>query len=135
MPKADLPHSVLWGASIALLLVVGSIVYTPETLPAVDVCYFHRLTGLPCAGCGLTRSVCSIAHGEFARAWAFNPFGYFAYMIAVALLLRPAIFRRMPGLEKALFQWTAHRLVPIGATAVLVIFGLWRMLRIAVWAH
>jgi hypothetical protein len=34
---------------------------------------FHRLTGLPCPTCGMTRGVLRMLHGEFIAGWLYNP--------------------------------------------------------------
>ena len=44
------------------------------------ICPFRRLTGLPCPGCGLTRSWVYLAHGRWGDAFAAHPFG----LVAVA---------------------------------------------------
>jgi hypothetical protein len=51
------------------------------------LCPFRLLTGLPCPGCGITRSIVSTAHGDLAAALAFHPLGplVLAALIAVAL--------------------------------------------------
>lgn len=36
-------------------------------------CPFHALTGLHCPGCGSSRTVHALFHGEWARAVALNP--------------------------------------------------------------
>ena len=36
-------------------------------------CPLRRFTGIPCAGCGMTRAMCALARGDFGRAWAFHP--------------------------------------------------------------
>ncbi|MGY0504877.1 DUF2752 domain-containing protein [Luteimonas sp. e5] len=46
--------------------------------PNLDVnpffpCSFHALTGLWCPGCGGTRALHALAHGDVARALAYNP--------------------------------------------------------------
>lgn len=43
------------------------------TLPGI--CMFHGLTGLPCPGCGLTRSVTAAAHGDLASSLAHHRLG------------------------------------------------------------
>lgn len=52
-----------------------------------ELCVFRRLTGLPCPGCGLTRSWVMAAHGDIDRAFAFNVFGPLLLAIAVAAVL------------------------------------------------
>ncbi len=42
-----------------------------ETEP-FTFCLFTNLTGHHCPGCGMTRAVFCVLHGEFARAWACN---------------------------------------------------------------
>lgn len=58
------------------------------TVPAIGVrlpgvCPSRQLLGLSCPGCGLTRSLVALAHGQFTQAWAFNPAGllWFAALI------------------------------------------------------
>jgi hypothetical protein len=38
-------------------------------------CIFHRLTGLECPGCGMTRAVHAMLHGDARGAFRFNPLG------------------------------------------------------------
>lgn len=58
-------------------------------------CVFHLVTGLHCPGCGLTRALHALAHGEVARAWSMHP-----------LLLAA-----LPLLAVMLWQWTMRRVV------------------------
>ena len=45
-------------------------------------CWFHALTGLHCPGCGATRALHALLHGEFAKAADLN---------ALFVLLAPAV--------------------------------------------
>lgn len=38
-------------------------------------CMFRALTGWFCIGCGLTRAMHALAHGDLVRAFAMNPLG------------------------------------------------------------
>jgi hypothetical protein len=46
--------------------------FNPTTHQFYPVCQFHRLTGLNCPGCGMTRSLYAILHGKFATAFRDN---------------------------------------------------------------
>ncbi len=77
-------------AVIALALVLeirGQRVVLPILgIPLPESCWFKRLTGLGCPGCGLTRSVICLVHGNFLRAWDFNPGGYIFFLLMAAQL-------------------------------------------------
>jgi hypothetical protein len=49
--------------------------------PLPGTCTFLRVTGVPCPGCGLTRSFISIAHGHPRDAWRFNPAGILFFAV------------------------------------------------------
>ena len=70
------------GARIfAGLAVVGSFVMPPHGV-GFSICLLNNLTGLPCPGCGLTRSFACISHGQLADAVNFHPFGPLLYLWA-----------------------------------------------------
>ncbi len=55
-------------------------------MPLVDqafpgVCTFKRLVGIDCPGCGMTRSFVSLAHGQWAQAWRYNPVGFLFFPV------------------------------------------------------
>lgn len=53
----------------------------PISLP--ELCYFRRGVGLDCPGCGLTRSFISLAHGQPALAWHYNPAGVLFFPVVL----------------------------------------------------
>ncbi len=66
------------------------------------ICPFAMMTGLPCPGCGLTRSWVAFMHGDVGASFRFNVFGpillvltVVTIVVAVATLVR----RRRPPLE------------------------------------
>ncbi len=42
-------------------------------LASIVLCPFRRLTGLPCPGCGMTRALNALAHGQWVRALSLHP--------------------------------------------------------------
>jgi hypothetical protein len=48
------------------------------------VCSFKRVTGRDCPGCGLTRCFISLGHGQWERAWHYNPAGIYFFAIVAA---------------------------------------------------
>jgi hypothetical protein len=121
-----------WALDGVLILLAGgalaiSALFRPESLPRLSLCPFHRFTGLPCPGCGLTRAFCCITHGEFADAWYFNPFGYLFYAGCLLLLCWPLIRRRWPEAETRLARsrWTDR--LPLILIGSMMLFGIGRI--------
>jgi hypothetical protein len=60
----------------------------PWTLPSV--CTFRQMTGIPCPGCGLTRSIVAAVHGDWIASYAYHRLGpivlvYLAMQLAYRL--------------------------------------------------
>ncbi len=52
-----------------------------------DTCWFRAGTGIPCASCGITRSIVLLLHGRVRDSWRSHPFGWL--VVALALLQVP----------------------------------------------
>jgi len=63
-----------------------SYAHRHTALPATDVCLWKHATNLPCPSCGSTRSVMSLAQGEWLAALLVNPLGY---LVALIMLVTP----------------------------------------------
>ncbi len=46
--------------------------FPPEHFSFYPPCPFHALTGLLCPGCGATRALAALTHGDFAAAFHLN---------------------------------------------------------------
>jgi len=65
----------LWlaaGAAAALFAVVLAF-WDPAAAAGPDLCLFHRLTGLSCPGCGLTRATALLVRGRLVESLALHP--------------------------------------------------------------
>jgi hypothetical protein len=79
--------------ALALILVTAAL---PSQGAGIPICVFRHLTGLPCPGCGLTRSFSCILHGNFASGYDYHPFGYLLlplFMMTAATLFLPSAYR------------------------------------------
>lgn len=72
------------------LLLLGALLPADRPVP-FDLCLWHRLTGLRCLGCGLTRSVCHLLQGDVAGSLALHPAGVVVVAILALLAMRGAL--------------------------------------------
>ena len=78
----NLKNRAIYASMIAVVLIV-SFFLNPARIP-FSICLFHRLTGLGCPTCGLSRSFYAISHFHLQEAFAFHwmgPIVYFAFLI------------------------------------------------------
>jgi len=76
-PKSSRANHGVWLAGILLGLlglIVAALVFffNPTTHGFYPICQFHRLTGLNCPGCGMTRALYALLHGDIATALRDN---------------------------------------------------------------
>jgi len=69
----------------------GKVAVPGMEKPLPGICSFRRWSGHPCPGCGLTRSFISIAHGDLAAAWHFNPTGILLFLVLASQIPYRAI--------------------------------------------
>jgi hypothetical protein len=51
--------------------------------PLSNLCLFKNISGIDCPNCGLTRSIISISHLDFDKAWYFNRMGILIYVFII----------------------------------------------------
>src|SRR5688572_17163236 len=86
-------------ATMALVgLIVGSALPLEWLTSGPSVCPFKVFTGLPCPGCGLTRSAVAFLHGDPSTSLFYHPLG--APIVIAAVLI---------GLVDAWAWWRSRR--------------------------
>ncbi|HVN03122.1 MAG TPA: DUF2752 domain-containing protein [Bryobacteraceae bacterium] len=101
-------------AAAALLLFAALWFFSVPAEPAVRLCGFHWLTGLPCPLCGLTRGLFALAKGHWREALRFNA------LSPLGLLMLFALFWN--GRARA-WLWT-------GGAAAFAAYGVFRVMRL-----
>ncbi|MFX4285415.1 DUF2752 domain-containing protein [Janibacter sp. G349] len=87
---------------VAAISLFGLVIARLWPVPSVDggtpTCLMRTLTGLPCPGCGMTRSWVHLAHGDVATAFEYNLFGPVAMAAAAGIVVWTvyALVRRVP---------------------------------------
>ncbi|WP_279105472.1 DUF2752 domain-containing protein [Gordonia paraffinivorans] len=133
--QADLRLSSASAAGAAVVGIVGAAalgaagILTPSGIESgPGMCPFAMITGLPCPGCGLTRSWVAFMHGDIAAAFGFNLFGpVLLVLTAVTALLAFATLARRR--RSPLSGWRDVVVGPVGAVflAVWIGYGLFRL--------
>lgn len=78
------------GAGI-VLLVSFILPAGADSLPSF--CPIFLVSGVTCPGCGLSRSIVNISHGEWATAFSYHPFGYVFYVLLLLVIADPVLVR------------------------------------------
>ena|ERR1700722_13001881 len=105
------PFQTKWriiGCLGCLSVVLASFLYVPWVSHGPVFCPFRFFFGMPCPGCGLTRSFCAVSQGEIREAMSFHLFGPFVYAACVCaiplLSIEIARRRRIDWLHQLLFS-------------------------------
>lgn len=91
MPKAVRSRSEAAGLLIAAALALLGLLAlaAPQALLHYGPpCLWTLLLGHPCPGCGMTRALLALLHGDLAGAWGFNRAAPLVAPLLLALYLR-----------------------------------------------
>lgn len=117
----QLDRTILYGGLAAA--VTAATLLAPDSIERLPpACTFRQVTGLPCPGCGLTRSWALTAHGRLGEALRRHPFGPLTFVGALAVVLRgpgAVPMRTLPVAQR-------HALTSLGVTWLV-----WALLRMA----
>lgn len=117
-----------WFSLFCVAVVAGALALPPGGLPGPG-CQFKEWTGLPCLGCGMTRSFIGMAHLDLARAALYHPLGIPLFLLALGggLLLA---FPRSARERVAAWTLARPRLMNVASVALLLAFTLYGFGRI-----
>jgi hypothetical protein len=123
LPPQEFNHELVWLAVSTAALVAGAV-WLGFGLPRLR-CPFLSVTGYPCLTCGATRCAIALLHGDFLRAWSWNPLAFLA-LSGVALFDVYALIvllARSPRLR--VIDWTRGEKNAVRIAVVLLIAVNW----------
>ena len=95
--RSAVAHGLL---AAALLLCAALLLYPPARTSFYPACPIHEYLGIDCPGCGATRALAAMLHGQFFEALRLNalfilllPFALGGAIETYRRALRPGVFR------------------------------------------
>lgn len=75
----NLKHSLIMGLG---LTAYGLLVFFTEN---ASICVIKVHTGLPCPGCGMTRAMLSVFHGDLLNAFIWHPLWPLVFILPIVI--------------------------------------------------
>jgi hypothetical protein len=120
---------VLCAGALLAAVAIGQVerwlpVFSLDDLPVA--CAFRRTTGLPCPGCGLTRSWAALGRGDLAQSLAYHRLGWVVMLYVAAQALRHAFWLAFPATRAVTDRWGRwlDRSLLVLAAAMFINWGL-----------
>lgn len=83
--------------AVFLTIAAAVFAFNPQQVSVFPPCLFHRLTGLWCPGCGTTRALHQLLHGNLTAAFRFNPLAISLLPLVGYLIVRGDVGVVKPG--------------------------------------
>lgn len=101
----------------------GILYYFVTSLGIAIPCIFHKITGLYCPGCGVTRMCVHLINLDFYKAFRSNP-GVFLSLPLLAVIFAASAYSYVKSGKPAREKWlTALEII---TAVILIIFGILR---------
>jgi hypothetical protein len=99
-----------WKLALGTLAVTGAAVvlflFEPTKVRFYPKCLFHQWTGLSCPGCGATRAMYSLLHGDVVTAFKFNPLLLILLPLLIWVFLRQVVRQTTGQILPSPFDYT-----------------------------
>jgi len=112
------------GLSFATSPILGAYWFNHSQTSSPLFCPILQFTGIPCPGCGMTRSFLALIQGDLKGAIAFHIFGPFVFAACIGFAIHIAIELytqqeiRYPGLNR----WLRAKRIPVLTFLLVVLY-------------
>jgi len=109
--------------AVPIFFLIGACIPLAWLTSGPSLCPFKLLTGLPCPGCGMTRSVVALLHGDAVTSAYYHPLGVPMVMALVVLAVLDArLWWRSsePGKPRLPASWLLERVMATPAPWVAI---------------
>ena len=108
---------------IILLVIIILFFFDPIEHTWYPKCFFYQITGFECPSCGTQRAFHSMLHGDFKKAFDYNPFLFFVLPYILGLLFSKLSTRKWTDI---IYQKLSQ---PKLVYAYVVFYFLWWIIR------
>lgn len=104
-------HRLVFWITTGMLSVAVVLAWLQNLVPAATIsrlpvlCAFRRTVGVPCPGCGLTRSWVALAGGHLKQSLDFHRMGWIVMLYVFFQALRHGLWVFAPALRKRIDRW------------------------------
>ena len=98
-------HFLVLGVCLGIL--AAGLVLTPPgpkspslrlgSIELPDVCLWRATTGIPCPGCGMTRSIVAALHGSWSASLAYHRLGWVTLLYVILQMISRLAWLGFPG--------------------------------------
>ncbi len=103
---------------VAWAVLLIALIHPPHGL-GIPICWTAAVTGVPCPGCGLTRSMSCAVRGMFNASWHYHPFG----VVFLAVFAGVAVISLLPTATRQRIDALIGRHVKVMNAAYAVLIG------------
>ena len=123
IPSTEFNHELVW-LVVSVAATIGGAIWLRLGFPTLR-CPFLAVTGYPCLTCGATRCAIAFLHGNFSRAWHWNPLALVALCGVAVFDVYAAIVLITRGPRLRLVDWTRTEKNAVRITFVALIAVNW----------
>ena len=128
MPREPVaPHLVILAACVSILVLAMLLTPAPDTETSLriggiaipNLCVMKQASGVPCPGCGLTRSVVAAANADWAASTSHHRIGILVLVYLLLQSLTRFAWLSLPSLREELARYC--RVLDLSLVPILIL--------------